>query len=178
MKISRKSKDTENEEIRQELIAAIGLATHDFQRATDGFDDLVAQHVDLNRTDLRCLDWLFDGPKTAGQLALTLSLSTAAVTTLVDRLERRGIVHRVRDPADRRKVLVEMTPEGWRLTNRFYAPLALEGAAMLEDYNTEQLTTIRDHVIAATELLEMHQVELRAQLARARPSASPPPAAE
>src|SRR3979411_2911783 len=107
--MSRKPKDTQNTARRQALIAAIGMATQAFQRSTDAFDDAVAQRLGLNRSDLRCLDWLSDGPKSAGQLAAATGLTSAATTTLVDRLERRGLVRRVRDAADRRKVLVEMT---------------------------------------------------------------------
>src|ERR1700737_961422 len=97
--MSRKSKDSPNAARRQGLIAAIGMATQAFQRSTDAFDDVVAQRLGLNRTDLRCLDWLFDGPKTAGQLASATGLSSAATTTLVDRLEHRGLGRRFPDPA-------------------------------------------------------------------------------
>jgi DNA-binding MarR family transcriptional regulator len=66
----------------------------------------------LNRTDLRCLDVLDQrGPLTAGQLAGAMHLSSGAITTLVDRLERAGYARRVRDTADRRRVVVELTPK-------------------------------------------------------------------
>src|ERR1700737_4986513 len=120
--MSRKSKDSPNAARRQGLIAAIGMATQGFQRSTDAFDDAVAQRLGLNRTDLRCLDWLFDGPRTAGQLAGATGLTSAATTTLLDRLERRGLLRRVRDTTDRRKVLVEMTELGWQQTNEYYLP--------------------------------------------------------
>ena len=90
--ISRKPNDIPDDARRQALIAAVGAATQAFQRSTDAFDDAVADRLGLNRTDLRCLDWLFDGPKSAGQLAAATGLSSAATTTLVDRLERRGLV--------------------------------------------------------------------------------------
>jgi DNA-binding MarR family transcriptional regulator len=145
------------------LIAAIGTATQAFQRSTDAFDDAVAQRLQLNRTDLRCLDWLVDGPKTAGQLAAATGLSSAATTTLVDRLERRGLVQRVRDPADRRKVQVALTDLGWRQTGEFYMPLATEGARMLEQYTDDQLQAMRDHLLAATELIDRHRARLQAE---------------
>src|SRR6266850_2573450 len=92
---------------RQARIASLGTALQAYQRSTDAFDDQVARLLKLNRTDLRCLDWLFDGPKTAGQLSEAIGLSSAATTTLLDRLEQRGLIQRVRDAADRRKVLAE-----------------------------------------------------------------------
>jgi DNA-binding MarR family transcriptional regulator len=139
------------------------MATQAFQRSSDAFDDAVADRLGLNRTDLRCLDWLFDGPKTAGQLAAATGLSSAATTTLLDRLERRGVLRRVADPADRRKVLVEMTDLGRRLTDEFYGPLAQEGARMLERFSDEQLTAFRDHIVAATELIDRHRARIRGQ---------------
>ena len=161
--ISRKPKDKPNLARRQALIAAIGRATQAFQRSTDAFDDVVAQRLRLNRTDLRCLDWLFDGPKTAGQLAAATGLSSAATTTLLDRLEQRGLVRRIRDAADRRKVLVEMTDLGWRLTGEFYSPLAEAGARMLEHYTDDQLQAMHDHLRAASELIDTHRARLLAE---------------
>jgi DNA-binding MarR family transcriptional regulator len=147
---------------RQALIAGIGAATQAFQRVTDAFDDLVAERMRLNRTDLRCLDWLFDGPKTAGDLAAATGLSSAATTTLLDRLERRGLVRRVRDQVDRRKVLVEMTEVGLRETGAYYAPLAQEGARLLERFTDEQLQAMYDQLLAATELIDRHRARIRA----------------
>ncbi len=40
----------------------------------------------------------------AGELAEATGLSSAATTTLLDRLERKGFVQRERDTVDRRKV--------------------------------------------------------------------------
>ena len=139
----------------------MGAATQAFQRSTDAFDDAVAQRLELNRTDLRCLDWLFDGPKSAGQLAAATGLSSAATTTLLDRLERRGLVRRVPDPSDRRKVLVEMSDLGRRATGDLYGPLAREGARLLERYADEQLAAMRDQLLAATALIDEHRARLR-----------------
>ena len=157
---SLKPNDNPDGARRQALIAAVGLATQAFQRSTDAFDDAVADRLGLNRTDLRCLDWLFDGPKTAGQLAAATGLSSAATTTLLDRLERRGLVQRVPDPADRRRVLVEMTDLGRRQTGQFYGPLAQEGARLLERFSDEQLSAFRDQLLAATELIDRHLARL------------------
>jgi DNA-binding MarR family transcriptional regulator len=107
-------------------------------------------------------------PKTArrqaliGDIAAATGLSSAATTTMLDRLEHRGLVRRVRDVVDRRKVLVEMTEQGLRETRQHYAPLAQEGARLLEQYTDEQLETMRDHLLAATELIDRHRARIRA----------------
>ncbi|MGW6447717.1 MarR family winged helix-turn-helix transcriptional regulator [Lentzea sp. NPDC055074] len=75
------------------------------------FHARVAEQMGLSATDEKCLDLAMraEGPLTAGRLADLSGLSTGAVTGVIDRLERAGYVRRVRDPHDRRKVLVEVT---------------------------------------------------------------------
>jgi DNA-binding MarR family transcriptional regulator len=52
------------------------------------------------------------GPLTVGELAEHLQLSKAATTELIDRIEERGLVARIRDQRDRRRVFVWVTDEG------------------------------------------------------------------
>src|SRR3954447_23094232 len=88
-------------------------------------DQVVADYLGLNRTDTRCLDIIerLDGVS-AGRLATEAGLSPGAVRTVLDRLERAGYARRVQDPADRRRVLVELTPAARRELQELYAPLA------------------------------------------------------
>ena len=48
----------------------------------------------------------------AGELVGQTMVTTGAITNRIDRLTERGFVRRVGDPHDRRKVIVELTPEG------------------------------------------------------------------
>lgn len=52
--------------------------------------------------------------QTPGRLAQTLMVSPGAMTSHLDRLERRGLVQRLPDPKDRRCIQVELTDEGLR----------------------------------------------------------------
>jgi DNA-binding MarR family transcriptional regulator len=145
---------------RQALIAAVGRATQAYQRATDGFDDAVGRKLGLNPTDLRCLDWLTEGPLSAGEVGVAVGLSSAATTTLLDRLERKGFVKRARG-ADRRKVVVELTDEGRAQIGQLYGPLATEGSRLLASYTNEELSRMRDFLVAATGLVERHRARIR-----------------
>lgn len=146
---------------RQALIVETGNAMHAYQRSTQAFDDAVGRALGLNPTDLRCLDWLVDGAKAAGELSEGTGLSSAATTTLIDRLERKGFVQRVRDPADRRRVLVEMTPDGLDRVNRYYGPIVAEGAVLFADIADEQLGQMRDWLVAARALTDRQRVRIR-----------------
>lgn len=81
------------------------------QLGSELFDDLAAELLGVNRTDMRAMDVLQRlGPMTAGRLAEEIRLSRPATTTVLDRLEEKGYVRRVSDPQDRRRVLAELTP--------------------------------------------------------------------
>ncbi|WP_135503505.1 MarR family winged helix-turn-helix transcriptional regulator [Roseovarius aestuariivivens] len=53
-----------------------------------------------------------DGPRTLGAIARRLCLAQNAITPLVDRLEKAGLVTRTRDPADRRVITIALTETG------------------------------------------------------------------
>lgn len=149
-------------ENRRTLVAAIGRATQAYQRATDGFDDEVGRMLGLNPSDLRCLDWLTERPMTAGELTKSTGLSGAATTTLLDRLEEKGYIRRVRDTVDRRKVLVELTPDGAMRLAELYGPLAEEGEGLLTRFSEGELAKVRDFLTEATEVIDRQRGWLRA----------------
>ena len=71
----------------------------------------LARRAGISQTDLDALEHLeADGPLTQRDLGERLSLTSGAVTMLVDRLARAGWVHRRPHPGDRRYVLIELSP--------------------------------------------------------------------
>ncbi len=148
---------------RQVLLAQLGDAMQAYQRATQAFDDEVGRQLGVNSADVRCLDWLVDRPRTAGELSAATGLSTAATTAMIDRLERKDFVRRVRSDDDRRKVLVEMTEHGRERTGAFYGPLVLEGLPLLDRYSTVELQAMLRHLVAIREMTERHRDRVRGQ---------------
>lgn len=148
---------------RQTLITAAGRAMQAYQRSTQAFDDAIGRALRLNPTDLRCLDWLFDRAMTAGDLAAGVGLSTAATTTLIDRLEQRGFVERARDPGDRRRVLVQLTPGGRDRVGRHYGALVIDGAPLFEVMSDEEIARMRDWLVAARELTDRHRARVASE---------------
>jgi len=142
-------------ENRDTLVAEVALEIRAFQTAVDAFDDAVADRLGINRTDLRCLDLLDrHGGMTAGDLATASGLTTGAVTRLLDRVERMGYARRVRDTADRRRVLVELTPLARERAAELYGPIAHAGQMGLERYSADQLKLLRDFLRGARALQE------------------------
>ena len=127
-------------------------------------DQVVADYLGLNRTDTRCLDIIerLDGVS-AGRLASEAGLSTGAVTTVLDRLERAGYARRVQDPGDRRRVLVELTPAARRELRELYAPLTDATMRQLEGYTTDEVSLVRDFMRDNRRLNEAHAERVRAR---------------
>jgi MarR family 2-MHQ and catechol resistance regulon transcriptional repressor len=70
-------------------------------------------HADLSAQELTMVEHLGDsGPRMMRELAEILLLAVNSVTSVVDNLERKGIVIRHRSDADRRVVRVELTDAG------------------------------------------------------------------
>ena len=142
---------------RRQLVGELGAALQRYQRSVQAYDDAVGRALGLGPADLRCLDWLVDGPKTAGALATATGLRPAATTALIDRLEAKGLVERVRDESDRRRVLVRMTEEGMRSTYAMYAPLVDEGQGLFAEHSAAELAAMRDLLEAMRELTDRHR---------------------
>jgi DNA-binding MarR family transcriptional regulator len=131
------------------------------QAATDRFDEAVADALGVNRTDMRCLDTLDrEGPVAAGRLAEATGLTSGAITTVLDRLERAGYARRIGDPADRRRVLVELTPEIRERTYSFYESHSALGERLFHRYTREQLELLLEFVRAGREFNEQQAVEV------------------
>jgi DNA-binding MarR family transcriptional regulator len=109
---------------------------------------------------VRCLDWLADGAKTAGQLSKATGLRPAATTALIDRLVAKGLVERVRDDTDRRQVLVQMTEDGHARTWQLYGPLATEGQELLASLGTSDLELMLRQLESMRELTDKHRGRL------------------
>jgi DNA-binding MarR family transcriptional regulator len=87
------------------------------RRIKRGMQTVVAEHG-LTLEDWHVLSHLRVGPEgnrsSPGELAVSLELSSGAMTSRLDRLEEAGLVRRLPDPDDRRAVVVELTEEGVR----------------------------------------------------------------
>jgi DNA-binding MarR family transcriptional regulator len=141
------------------------------QLATDRFDQAVAEAIGLNRTDMRCLDVIQrEGPVTAGRLAETTGLTTGAITTVLDRLERAGYARRVRDASDRRRVLVEMTPEAAGGAAEYYGPHMALSERLYKRYTLEQIELLLGFVREGREFNEREAARLEARTRGARAS--------
>jgi DNA-binding MarR family transcriptional regulator len=89
------------------LVAAWQQATH---RLLAALDDALAD-LGLSAAEVNALACLGDGA-TVRDLVAATAQRPSTLTGVLDRLERRGLIERAANPADRRSVLVRLTPAG------------------------------------------------------------------
>jgi DNA-binding MarR family transcriptional regulator len=132
--------------------------------ATVLFHSAVAEKLGLDATASKTLDVLIRlGPQSAGQIADHTGLATASVTALIDRLERRGFVRRARDPADRRKVIVEPVAEKVAASAHHFMRFGGAMEALVGSYSDEELAVILDFLRRSAECLREWTGQLRAE---------------
>ncbi|RBW49386.1 MarR family winged helix-turn-helix transcriptional regulator [Marinobacter sp. F3R11] len=93
-------------------------------RATDLHSKRLSKNAGLTGPQLLIMRTIRDmGEVTIGTIADKVSLSQATVTTILDRLEHRQLVYRVRSTQDKRKVHAHLTEDGADILSRAPSPL-------------------------------------------------------
>ena len=148
-------------EERIALLSELIKVNRAYQVAVEKMDEAFCKLLGVNRTDGRCLDVIDQRPGlTAGELATAVGLSPAAVTTALDRLEKRGFVSRTRDPGDRRRVTLRLTADASRRAWEAYGPLGEMGAPIVGELSDKDLETIIGFLRGGTEINERRAREL------------------
>jgi DNA-binding MarR family transcriptional regulator len=78
------------------------------------------------------------------RLGKGLMLSSAGVTSRIDRLERRGLVRRLPDPDDRRGVIIELTDQGLEVVDAAVAAIAISDRQLLERLDPQEVAALGD----------------------------------
>src|SRR5947209_5530663 len=84
------------------------------------------------------------GPLTQIDLATTLSIDRTAMVYLLDELESRGLVERVRNPDDRRSFLIHLTDTGRQTQKKAARELAGQTEKLLEPLDAAERRQLVD----------------------------------
>jgi DNA-binding MarR family transcriptional regulator len=110
---------------------------------------------DLTQGQIRALFTIDkSGEATAGELAKAAELSPASVSTMLDNLERDGIVSRQRSEQDRRVVVVALTDSGRALLDAKRDAWRARGAAALAGVPDEHLVAAADVMHRMAQMLD------------------------
>ncbi|KAF2776989.1 MarR family winged helix-turn-helix transcriptional regulator [Streptomyces sp. OM5714] len=103
----------------------------------------------LHLTDVQALTAILDAnpdgagePMTPGRLRRQLNITSGAVTACLDRLERVGLVQRVRAAGDRRVVHLHFAEAARALTRDYFRPLARSADTARGHFTPQELAVI------------------------------------
>jgi AraC family transcriptional regulator len=147
---------------RLRLLGAIGQDVSRFQEASYAFDDVAAEILALQRSDLPCMTLLlFNGPASSDRIAAALHAPSRVVNATLERLQLAGYA-RFQPGGGRR---IEITEHARTWIERIWAPLQKEGERLLGTYATRELTLLNTFMGRACEIQEGRTHKLRTWLA-------------
>src|SRR5882724_3011646 len=127
------------------------------------FHHAVAERLGLGPTDHKCLDLLRERRAMAGSdLGAITGLTSGAITGVVARLERAGYLRREPDAHDGRKQILHLAVPPTHIHD-VIDPLRKDVAALLEKFDTHQLTASAEFLTRTTELVYRHAALLSAE---------------
>jgi DNA-binding MarR family transcriptional regulator len=146
-------------------------------RATDLYSQKLRKTVGLTTPQLLVLRAV--GPRhdvSLGRIADDLSLSQATLTSLVDRLEARGLVARRRSSEDKRRIHVELTKKGREVLDRAPHLLQDEFVSRFDKLPEWERTMITAALQRTAALMDAEQIDaspvlLTGDIAPAKPPA-------
>lgn len=136
-----------------DLMNAVRILT----RSSLLFQNAIAEKMGLIVTDAESIDFLMEmGSSTAGDLAKVTRLTTGAITSVIDRLEKAGFVRREKDPKDRRKVIVVLIPGRTEEKKKYYESFADDVFSLFSGYTREDLRFLITHTSALNNIYQAH----------------------
>lgn len=142
-----------------ELLKEVGQKE---SRASVMFREAIAQTEGMSISDMECLDYVMDNENvTAGDLAKITGLTTGAVTSMIDRLEKAGFVKRERDTKDRRKIFVKPVYERMAEVGKLYETYVHDAMKMIQKYTDKELMLIIDWKKDMTTIYEKETLKIK-----------------
>lgn len=129
-------------------------------RLIEGIHTRVSQQHDLAPVQAKLLCVLAFGPRTMSELAQGFGVEKAALTGLVDRAERRGLVERAAVPGDRRAIHVTLTDAGAKAGQVFHAEVTAaldELVSPLSRKDRSQFGQLLAQIVTAAGPRALHQ---------------------
>ncbi|MEU1512700.1 MarR family transcriptional regulator [Streptomyces sp. NPDC005811] len=140
------------DERRAAALAHLMTVGRQHSMVTVMFHSAIAAKQGLNATEEKTLDVLQrKGPLTAKDLAEHTGLAPASVTGMLDRLEAKGFVRRVKHPTDKRRVLVELDEAKLAELAGFFEEWARDIVRACEGFDAQELETVNRFLEVMTE---------------------------
>jgi DNA-binding MarR family transcriptional regulator len=146
--------------VKKKAIGDIMQSLRRIFRAIQAYSEDVLKEYGITGPQLWALRTIYlQGQLSMGELSRHMYLQMSTVSGVVDRLERRGYVERVREAPDRRVVKISLTAAGKRLVQR--GPEAAQGKLLhgLESLSQEDVLRIRNAFDRVVRFMEIQDIK-------------------
>lgn len=115
----------------------------------------------ISSAQLNCLLALFEnGPLPPSQIAKYMMVKSSTVTGVVDRLEQKGLVERVRNSPDRRVITIQLTEAGKNLTANAPPPIQRKIVTGLRNLSQKETESIALALSKLSDMLDVQDLDV------------------
>ena len=147
---------TENEAVIESIVGAIRR----LNRAVYLDASRTSREFGLTRSQSGVLKiLLMHGPLSSADLSRKLYMTPSNMTGIIDRLEKKGLVDRTRQPVDRRVVLITLTESGKDISRRLPDSIERKLVSELMELSPEQIQMLSKAMNQILHLMDAQEVE-------------------
>ncbi|MFO7290168.1 transcriptional regulator [Planifilum fulgidum] len=139
--------EKDKETLSEELISDVEYLLREMSLLIKRKGREILNHFPITPPQFTALLWLNEeGDMTIGELSQKMYLACSTMTDLIDRMEKNGVVMRVRDERDRRVVRVRMLERGKVIIQDVMKARREYLAEILSTFSPEEVASIRRHL--------------------------------
>jgi DNA-binding MarR family transcriptional regulator len=145
------------EEKKQSIIFSIRRLI----QAGEVYSKELGKTYSISAAQLNCLLALYkNGPLRPSQIAKYMLVKSSTVTGVVDRLEQKGLVQRLRNSPDRRVITIELTETGIQLAKNAPPPIQQKIIDGLKKISKAEIDQIANSLSKLTDMLDVQDLEV------------------
>lgn len=152
---------TVNPEAPHNLIREIIYQIRRLMQAGELFTKELNKTYQVSAPQLHCLLALYEnGPSPPSQIARHIMVKSSTVTGIIDRLEQKGLVARLRNSPDRRVINIELTEVGRSLVQNAPFPIQRKIVDGLQRLPRTEIEQIILSLSKLTNMLDVQDLEV------------------
>jgi DNA-binding MarR family transcriptional regulator len=122
-----------------------------------GTDQPEWPQVELTMPQLRTLVFLRNAPQRMSDVAAMLGSGLSSATSMIERLESKGLVQRIHDPHDRRVVRCQLSAQGTAELERFWRVQTSKMQVVADILSHEELAKVVEAMDILVAAIERHE---------------------
>jgi DNA-binding MarR family transcriptional regulator len=139
--------DTQHQPLSPETVSDIERLLREISVIVKRKGREILNNFPITPPQFTALVWLNDeGDMTIGELSQKMYLACSTMTDLIDRMEKNGVVERVRDDRDRRVVRIHLLEKGAQIIKEVMEARRQYLAEILSHLSDDEALQIKEHL--------------------------------